>query len=618
MSARYLRLLVGALLLFLPANADAGCALVWGTAEVSQSDAYADVSVEFMPGGSGPYSCNYYGEVGTPQYAAAAGAAGPNGPGNSMYMREQWWAWATASVTVAGPASGNAHAQSLAMEFLYELDQLVSSEGVGTWDDSEWIEGSAAPPPSGPPITLTASNYTPLQNSGLVTVTAQLSDPSYANAMTWEGCTPDSSYVVLCYVSTSTVGIRSVAVFIDNVEVDRIEINVQAEGSQQSGTLRLFRDVDGSFNPASPSDDFFSPGYAADGVTHVGLPQQVTLIAAYVSQSGQIVAPPQGVSSATITLQGTTNYEGHAMNAGTDTDYDYGFNGREQIGFANFGSVAANQARITLSVYDYGGSTKAWAAAGGQNSDLLGLPDSVPGTQDVDTSPNNNNHGDGITALEEWRGFMVQGQHVRLNPLSKDLFVVHEDANIWNFDLGFAQSLGVNYWIVALSEVDGDNWINFRSGNLPGHQGQKALRVAQGGGIGCPNEACTGQGFGITDPLVEGTPPSQLRPINVLRLRIFSNNIRFASPVIQSTEVVESPDQDKTSQTLAHEIGHAVSLDHFEVSSLPCPMNSELRSVMAYGFTKVSNGTPPNNCAWNNIPSTYRDEEERRTFKLKF
>jgi hypothetical protein len=116
----------------------------------------------------------------------------------------------------------------------------------------------------------------------------------------------------------------------------------------------------------------------------------------------------------------------------------------------------------------------------------------------------------------------------------------------------------------------------------------------------------------------EGTPPSQLRPINTLRLRIFSNNIRFASPVIQSLEAVESPDQAKTSQTLAHEIGHALSLDHFEVGSLPCPMSTELRSVMAYGFTKVSNGLPPNNCAWNNIPSTYRDDEERRAFKLKF
>jgi len=104
-----------------------------------------------MPGGSGPYSCNYYGEVGPPQYAASAGAAGPNGPGDSMYMREQWSAWATASVTVAGPASGNAYAQSLGIEFLYELEQLISSETQGEWYDSEWIEGSAAPPPPPPP-----------------------------------------------------------------------------------------------------------------------------------------------------------------------------------------------------------------------------------------------------------------------------------------------------------------------------------------------------------------------------------------------------------------------------------------------------------------------------------
>src|SRR5687768_6114451 len=76
MSARYLPLLVGALLLLRPANADAGCALVWGNAEVSQSDAYAHVTIEFMPGGSGPYSCNYYGEVGppsTPQVPALRG-----------------------------------------------------------------------------------------------------------------------------------------------------------------------------------------------------------------------------------------------------------------------------------------------------------------------------------------------------------------------------------------------------------------------------------------------------------------------------------------------------------------------------------------------------------------
>jgi hypothetical protein len=42
---------------------------------------------------------------------------------------------------------------------------------------------------------------------------------------------------------------------------------------------------------------------------------------------------------------------------------------------------------------------------------------------DEDTIPSNGNTGDGIALYDEYRGFHVGGNHTRLSPLSKDLFI---------------------------------------------------------------------------------------------------------------------------------------------------------------------------------------------------
>ena len=549
------------------------------------------------------------------------------GYGAYDYAPNNWEAHTYAPANIAGTGPGCAYAQNSLTEYQIDQEYQVRLD-YGPYGQCFDASGPPGGGGAGPTLTLTASNTAPLVNSDPVTVTAQYSGGAIeTSSLTFSENCPKVPNTVSCTFNPTQVGQQTVSAVYVNLQA-AVDINVLAQ--QESGTFRFYVDVDGSFNPSNPSDDSlqFSPGYDLNA-GHVGVapnPQQVTLIAAYVgNQSGQIVPPPQDVSVVRMALQDTTHYEGYAMNAGDDTDWDYGFNGqsREQFAFANFGTLVANQARLTLSVYDYGGSTKIRAFA--QNaqsdvlaqSDLVGLPSSVPNTLDNDSSPGSNNPGDGITALEEWRGFMVQGQHIRTNPISKDLFVTHEDANIWNIDLATAGSLGVNYWIVALDEVQGtDNYINFKSGNLPDHRGQKALRIVQAFGNGCTTPTCNTSLFGRADPIDENMPVSLMRPNNTIRIRIWSNNIRYASPVLQDLNTVEAPDQDKTNQTLAHEIGHSLGLEHFEVNVLPCPMSTNLRSVMAWGFTRVSNGTPPNNCAWNNIPTTYKDDE-RSTFKMK-
>jgi len=323
----------------------------------------------------------------------------------------------------------------------------------------------------------------------------------------------------------------------------------------------------------------------------------MTLVAAYVTDQGQIVPPPEGVTQATITLTQTTLLVGRAMNDFSgDLLLDYGL-GTDPLNRLQTMTVSfvSSQARVPLSVYDYGGWTKLRAAAGGTETDLLALPTNVPGSDDNESSPGNSNNGDSLSDFEEWRGFFINGFHIRTDPFVKDLFVYHTDLVLRVFHgVGYATALGINVYHISPSDVDNDSWLNFNSvnaigGETPGHRGQKALRIMEFGQVSCPAGEC----YGLWAPRVDEGVNSFHSVNNTDFIAIWSRTVRKNSPSSPSETVEEQPDDAKIRQTIAHEIGHAISvggnrtnglLDHVNVTSGSCPLSSSQRTVMVSGY----------------------------------
>lgn len=220
----------------------------------------------------------------------------------------------------------------------------------------------------------------------------------------------------------------------------------------------LYVDIDGGFQPGAPEDETanFVPGSLANGssidpATVSGKGQPITL---------HVLTGPgsKGFVTFTIPSSGVTHWRGSAMNypiGSTDDAPDMAFDGGAAtvtIAFAASGDTFA-----TLYVRDYAarGTIEVSVASGKKtypvasrilptDADEDMLPDEgwrLPGGTKIPSSglsaeedfdadpltlppPAEGLVGDGLTALEEYRGFVTAGQHRRLNPSKKDLFIV--------------------------------------------------------------------------------------------------------------------------------------------------------------------------------------------------
>ena len=362
----------------------------------------------------------------------------------------------------------------------------------------------------------------------------------------------------------------------------------------ESPRLTLFLDADGNFDPSNPVSDIdtYVPGSRlSDGVS-VALPQQLTLIAAYVDSTNHIVTP-LATGSVAFSLSDTSAFKGIAMNASLPSDNPDDPDFRLGSLSASFGTDKT--ARVSLYCWDYGGFTTAsanqsaqlhipkdedgnWIADAGWMAEGSHVAYGGLAGDDLDAGPGGNpSQGDGLAAFEEYRGFFVLGVHTRTDPFRQDLFL---QSNLGE-SVGDAPALQISVLNLVPTEVNASNEISFNytnsgfGGNVSPHYAQKALQIGDGG--------YSSTDSGVTQPIVLGP----IVPKNVAYILVYTQSIRSSSPPTNNTTTADSVDIPKTDQTIAHEVGHGVTLDHIDVHWVCFP---PVFTVMVTHYFAPSNG----------------------------
>jgi hypothetical protein len=426
--------------------------------------------------------------------------------------------------------------------------------------------------------------------------------------------------------------------------------------AQPTVELKLYLDSDNSFNPSSPSDDSpsFVPGANPDGSSvdlTDGKKQTVKVIALFRdARTGQTVAPPSGISSVSFHLSETSALMGVAMNSGTDTTPDY----QLSAGSAPF---VGNTAQVDMWVKDYGGVTRINANAGSYNA-AVHVPLDVnqdgiadvgwkvgPGVQvnasaasdDKDDTPTGKAKGDGLTAFEEYRGFIARGQHIRTDPAVHDLFV--------NSDLsegyGYASNL-CNQPLACLAVhkieasefqetgvfgarlINGNNQDTAGLVSVAGHYDQNALLIQEKPYRETVGNRDVSEIVGLTRVCLDSSctvfgPRAVAYPIE-----IYTENIRALSPPNKGEQyklLEDPPDVSKIMQTIAHEIGHALYIKDwcFRDPSKPelrCPAGAEPAFPGGRQPTVMITGYFGDDADWQRIPISY-DNDDRKQMRLR-
>ena len=168
-------------------------------------------------------------------------------------------------------------------------------------------------------------------------------------------------------------------------------------------------------------------------------------------------------------------------------------------------------------------------------------------TADDDSDPQGDGTpGDGLSLYEEYRGFMVKGQHIRTRPDEKDIFICDQNG----LGTGLFYLSGLTIHLVDLTEFDtevdsetpNEFVINFNHGTA--HLGQQHVLYMMQGSAGDGNEGrnwTAGQGPG---------PPK---------------HVQFISVDVESIRDGEENDQDfqaHLDSTIAHELAHGTNVFH--------------------------------------------------------
>ena len=196
-------------------------------------------------------------------------------------------------------------------------------------------------------------------------------------------------------------------------------------------TLSIFQNIGGLFVDVT---DSYLPEWAP------GAPLQTV----YVVVNGSTTVPTLVDTNPSITSTNpnpflspptTSHYPGNCTNFGTDTGPDFTFmttaaatvNTPAGLGYPLISNDCGGMAVIQV-----GNDT--FIIPRTTSQPLNGIPDSwaatfcpgnacPTGKEDSDASAGNLTNGDGVAALDEYRGFIVSGRHIRTDPRQKDLFV---------------------------------------------------------------------------------------------------------------------------------------------------------------------------------------------------
>jgi len=151
------------------------------------------------------------------------------------------------------------------------------------------------------------------------------------------------------------------------------------------------------------------------------------------------------------------------------------------------------------------------------------------------------NRGDGLTLYEEYRGFMIEGKHKRLYPHKKDLFVFIENER-WKAGLKlFEKASNLNVWRISKNEMGHDRVINFNYRNDAHIVDQHGLKVIEA-------DLTLEQAAGLAASL---GPPKHVKWIKIDK--DYEKMYR------------KTPDE-----TVAHELGHGVRMEHHGEGNYYC------------------------------------------------
>jgi hypothetical protein len=271
-----------------------------------------------------------------------------------------------------------------------------------------------------------------------------------------------------------------------------------------------------------------------------------------------------GYSSAgenlTVSLIDVTNYIGKCGNSGSNRIPDLKLGSVHNFGWTqtNTGGLSRHISQsspssytVNVSCYDYGaygrlavtlcGSTifkdvplddnNNKIADGWERSEGLYTSNvrdaNIIVTQDIDTGPSDN-LGEGLTVIDEYRGFMVSGTHTRTSPHTADLFVVSP----WG--VGLATELpDISTHLLNSSEIIVGGLVSFYSGDHV-----YAVRVVE-------DSATEDDGEPLTYFALAPVGPPSSDSIVTIYTTIISNTPNVSQSAI-----------------LGHEIGHCTNLGH--------------------------------------------------------
>ncbi len=165
--------------------------------------------------------------------------------------------------------------------------------------------------------------------------------------------------------------------------------------------------------------------------------------------------------------------------------------------------------------------------------------------------------GDGLTAYEEYRGVISQGEFRRLKPNEKELGITATKQNYDQFAEGvrlFENASGLTVVPFDETEIVADRKFNRNFGYANVYE-QYVLKLENG--------TLPGAAVGMNEPIrnIRGIPKKSDRI--VIDIQKIKDNFHYDDSIARAgNEVVPYTYQEKLNNTVAHEIGHGVNLIH--------------------------------------------------------